>query len=72
MSGNVWEWTRSVWRESYAEKEASESAQSLRVVRGGAFNNTSRNVRCAFRDRDYPDYRDANIGFRVVLSPFPL
>jgi formylglycine-generating enzyme required for sulfatase activity len=72
MSGNVWEWTRSVWRKSYAEKEASESAQSLRVVRGGAFSNSSGVVRCAYRLRNFPDDRVVSLGFRVVLSPFPL
>jgi formylglycine-generating enzyme required for sulfatase activity len=72
MSGNVWEWTRSVWRGSYSEKEASESAQAFRVVRGGAFYHTSGLVRCACRDGYYPVNRYDGIGFRVVLSPFPL
>jgi formylglycine-generating enzyme required for sulfatase activity len=39
------------------------------VVRGGAFNNNDNNVRAAPRLRYYPDYRDLNVGFRVVFSP---
>lgn len=39
-----------------------------RVVRGGAFNNTSRNVRCAYRNDNNPNNRNDNIGFRVVAS----
>jgi len=39
----------------------------LRVVRGGAFNNEDRNVRCAYRNRNNPNNRNRNIGFRVVV-----
>lgn len=41
-----------------------------RVVRGGAFNNDSKNVRAAYRNRNDPDNRNRNIGFRVVVSTF--
>jgi len=40
------------------------------VLRGGAFFNNRNYLRCAFRFRDVPDFRDHFIGFRVVLSPF--
>jgi len=40
------------------------------VVRGGAFNNESRNVRAAYRNRNNPNNRNDNIGFRVVVSTF--
>ena len=39
-----------------------------RVIRGGAFNNTSNNVRCAYRNRNNPNNRNNNIGFRMVVS----
>lgn len=38
------------------------------MLRGGAFNNNPRNVRCAYRNNNDPDNRNDNIGFRVVLS----
>ncbi|MBW1781292.1 MAG: SUMF1/EgtB/PvdO family nonheme iron enzyme [Deltaproteobacteria bacterium] len=38
------------------------------VLRGGAFNNNARDVRCAYRNRNNPDNRNNNIGFRVVLA----
>jgi hypothetical protein len=40
------------------------------VVRGGSFNNTENNVRAANRNRNDPDNRNDNIGFRVVVSTF--
>jgi hypothetical protein len=43
-------------------------ANSHRVLRGGAFNNNERNVRCAYRNRNEPDERNNNIGFRVVVA----
>jgi hypothetical protein len=36
------------------------------VVRGGAFNNNDRNVRCAYRNNNDPNNRNDNNGFRVV------
>lgn len=77
MSGNVWEWTRSAYRGyPYVSGEGRENAavspQVLRVLRGGAFDDSSRSVRCAYRIRLGPDDGLVFIGFRVVLSPFPL
>ncbi|MCA9910000.1 MAG: SUMF1/EgtB/PvdO family nonheme iron enzyme [Anaerolineae bacterium] len=43
-------------------------AEVTRVVRGGSFNNNARNVRCAVRNRNDPDNRNDNNGFRVVVS----
>lgn len=40
------------------------------LLRGGAFNNNDRNVRCAARIRNNPNNRNDNIGFRVVLRTF--
>jgi formylglycine-generating enzyme required for sulfatase activity len=85
MSGNVWEWTRSLWGEDirkprfaypYVVKDGREdlkaSSQVLRVLRGGAFYFTTWDVRCAYRDWFAPGDRFDSVGFRVVLSPFPL
>ena len=38
------------------------------MVRGGSFNNNDRHVRAAYRNRNRPDNRNTNIGFRVVVS----
>ena len=40
----------------------------VRVLRGGSWNNNSRNARAANRNRNHPENRNNNIGFRVVLS----
>jgi hypothetical protein len=37
-----------------------------RVLRGGAYNNNARNVRCAYRNRNNPNNWNRNNGFRVV------
>ena len=42
---------------------------SNRVKRGGSWNNNARNTRCANRNRNTPDNRNNNIGFRVVAVP---
>jgi len=38
------------------------------VLRGGAFNNTDNNVRCAYRNNNNPNNRNRNNGFRVVAA----
>jgi len=39
-----------------------------RVLRGGAFNNNDNNIRAAYRNRNNPDNRNRNNGFRVVAG----
>ncbi|HVC98795.1 MAG TPA: hypothetical protein VND64_34340 [Pirellulales bacterium] len=43
-------------------------AGALRVLRGGGWNNTAVNDRCANRDNDKPANRNNNTGFRVVCE----
>jgi len=37
------------------------------VLRGGSFNNNRNNARCAVRNRNNPNNRNTNNGFRVVV-----
>jgi iron(II)-dependent oxidoreductase len=82
MSGNVWEWCRSLWGEDIfnpkykypydpqdGREELNAPGKIARVLRGGAFLYDSHDVRCAIRGRDDTDFRSYSIGFRVVLSP---
>jgi len=73
MSGNVWEWTRSVYKEypyDAGDGREEENASGVRVVRGGSFINNHRNARCAYRNRNNPDNLNNNNGFRVAASHF--
>jgi formylglycine-generating enzyme required for sulfatase activity len=79
LSGNVWEWTRSLEGEypypddprKRAEREdLGASVQMPRVLRGGSYFGGSRYMRCAARSWDVPDYWLVSIGFRVVRAPF--
>ena len=81
MSGNVWEWTRSLWGKSYSKlefpypynpgdrKREDLNAENdvIRVVRGGSFFDPHDDARCACRGRNHPDNRYYHLGFRVVL-----
>jgi formylglycine-generating enzyme required for sulfatase activity/energy-coupling factor transporter ATP-binding protein EcfA2 len=73
MSGNVWEWTRSVIQEyPYDPNDGREdlTASGRRVLRGGCFVDIRRNARCACRYRaDFSALYD-DVGFRVAASPF--
>ncbi|MCI5126486.1 MAG: hypothetical protein D3925_18915 [Candidatus Electrothrix sp. AR5] len=39
-----------------------------RVIRGGSWNNKARNCRSAYRNRNEPDNRNDNLGFRCVRA----
>lgn len=73
MSGNVWEWCTTKWTGNYEryEKKVDDNLQGAdrRVLRGGSFSYSPRNVRCAVRGHYDPYDRDGDLGFRVVLSP---
>ncbi|WP_243695645.1 formylglycine-generating enzyme family protein [Marichromatium gracile] len=72
MHGNVDEWVQDAWHSTYkgAPKDGSawESAESgaLRVIRGGGWSSAARFCRSAYRDRDRPDDRSSNLGFRCA------
>ena len=74
MHGNVWEWTRSMYKGypyvATDGREAAEGAdaQTLRVARGGSWND--RPLRCTASYRiGYPAWqRVYNVGFRVALE----
>jgi len=74
MSGNVWEWTRSVFTEySYVaddgrEMDQGEETDVLYSLRGGSFYITSFFLRAANRDRNDPNYVNGNNGFRCARS----
>ena len=72
LSGNVWEWTRSNYRDyPYDPDDGREELDNNdpRVLRGGAFDNGRNLVRCASRLRLNPSGRVSYVGFRVVVVP---
>lgn len=76
MSGNMWEWTRSIRNDKFGYpytandgREDLKDEKALRVLRGGAFYNSAVNLRCAYRNRDAPSIGNYhNLGFRVMVS----
>jgi len=85
MSGNVWEWTRSLWGEDwekpkfkypYNTRDGREKLDApdkvRRVLRGRSFGSDETVVRCAYRDGSFPDFRYWDIGFRVAVFPLSL
>jgi len=72
MTGNVWEWTTSLYLSyPYQETDGREdpiSGQGRRVLRGGSWFNDRHYALASCRVFNHPDNRYYNIGFRVVRS----
>ncbi len=73
MAGNVWEWTRSHWKDyPYDSTDGREDLTAgddvFRMLRGGSFAYYTRHVRCASRYWYPPSYRNPDFGFRLVLA----
>lgn len=79
MAGNVWEWTRSLYSYGYPYDPSDATRENVdapnnqwRVLRGGSWNTSGEDARCAYRLRCLPDLRLRVVGFRVALRASPV
>jgi formylglycine-generating enzyme required for sulfatase activity len=73
VHGNVYEWVEDCWNESYAGAPSDTNVWNAgecnrRVLRGGSWINSPRNVRSAIRNRNDFVYRYYFNGFRIART----
>ena len=71
LSGNVWEWMGSEYSEDYAKANMLASnvpSSDPLSLRGGAWFNEPRNLRCAARNLNDPNDRGNFRGFRLART----
>ncbi|MGI9494182.1 MAG: SUMF1/EgtB/PvdO family nonheme iron enzyme [Geminicoccaceae bacterium] len=76
MHGNVWEWVRDTYQDSYVGAPADggawiEGENSPRVLRGGSWSGVPDGLRSADRNGNYPVNRVDTVGFRVSRTLTP-
>ena len=73
MTGNVKEWCKDWYANSYVSYDTNNpvgpSSGSNRVFRGSSWWFSASSCRVANRSSGSPDFRDDDLGFRVVLLP---
>ena len=71
MSGNVYEWCQD-WFGSYSSSSpvnpTGTNSGSFRVSRGGSWCDAALYCRSSYRGSHTPDFRNGNLGLRLVLS----
>jgi formylglycine-generating enzyme required for sulfatase activity len=72
MSGNVWEWTHSLFKPypyQLKDEREAEKFNNNRTLRGGSWAYNTNGARCAYRfSLPHYAYGDAG-GFRVAIAP---
>ena len=80
MAGNAAEWVDE-WYDAYprteddvipkefASRDQRFPEKKFRVYRGGSWNSFGKFLRCANREREKPDKKWLNIGFRCAMDP---
>lgn len=76
MSGNVWEWTQSLWAPRHPggfysdprEENLTAAAGPARVTRGGSWGSDAFCLRCSARDNTPIRSRSRSVGVRLLLE----
>jgi serine/threonine-protein kinase len=74
MSGNVWEWTNSIFRPyPYSDdgREAPDTDKYERTIRGGSYLSEGGFTRSANRDGFSPERTFNDVGFRCIMTSAP-
>jgi len=75
MSGCVWEWCQDYYASNYYQSSPTESPQgpnsgTKKVVRGGSYDSSTRDIQIKNRNSENPYTKSKKIGFRCVKDNF--
>lgn len=68
QSGNVWEWTRSLYERAPGNRVDQYATSGEQCVRGGSWDSSHKSASCAHTERYAPAFYSDSLGFRVASS----
>lgn len=69
MAGNVWDWCLNKYKNpAQLPKHTARSDRAKRTVRGGPWDFSAEEARCAHRNYEDPSDRGVYLGFRLLRS----
>lgn len=72
MSGNVREWCSDCFADYTVESQTNPKGDMpipVRSIRGGGYFDVAKDCRSSFRDLNFTDEKDDDLGMRLVLIP---
>lgn len=74
LSGNVSEWCEDWYQKNYysnlKEHSPLQAEETVhKVVRGGSYDSVIKGLGCSTRNKQWPDLKTSDVGFRLVIVP---
>ena len=74
LSGNVSEWCEDWYKKTFYTELIEKSPLQIdetdhKVIRGGSYTSVIDGIRCYTRNKQWPDLKTSDVGFRFVIEP---
>ncbi len=69
LAGNCWEWSQSNYESYHVKPESNHYKPNLKVLNGCDWASSLYEARTTYRNNSLPNYRNSDVGFRLLCCP---